>query len=554
MKNAEIATKGADGSVWLSSRDVPAGYWQRNIDHFPYPVTPLTADLRLGKHGRVGQRRARDDFSMLNPPRVPAVIDGYVYNGPVADYTGPSPDRIAAFERNVEQRFDQIIWRRWQEEVRPFLLSLMERMRKYDLAGMTDGALLDHFRGLDDGLQQAYFGHYNNGHPRNFRLGACAAFCRDHFRLEGLELFELLAGASTASSDPTAALEAVARKAVAEPSAAQALQDPDPWASRTVQDLLRPYLDRYGFGLSEFEYASPTLAERPERVVQLLREAVTRLEAGEDGSLEKVRTQRDARLDELEADLNDEASRAEFRSLVEDAQAVYGARDDEMSICMGFSGLIRYAFLEMGRRLAGRGLLSAPERVFFLRLAELEACFEEESAPRLRELANDRYAQHLEYEVAEPPFSFGTRTAPQPRPTLSPRAEAFLRTMSAVGEGAAERQAGPVSDLRDGELRGLAASAGSYTGPARVVLSEEQFDRVQPGDVLVCPSTGPAWGVVFGKVRALVTDVGSLLSHPSIIAREFGIPAVVATKTATKTIKDGQIVHVDGTAGVIRWD
>jgi phosphoenolpyruvate synthase/pyruvate phosphate dikinase len=82
-------------------------------------------------------------------------------------------------------------------------------------------------------------------------------------------------------------------------------------------------------------------------------------------------------------------------------------------------------------------------------------------------------------------------------------------------------------------------------------LTEAELDRVRPGDVLICPVTTPAWSLVFGKIRALVTDTGSILSHPAITAREFGIPAVVATRTATKVVRDGQTMYVDGKAGIV---
>ncbi len=102
------------------------------------------------------------------------------------------------------------------------------------------------------------------------------------------------------------------------------------------------------------------------------------------------------------------------------------------------------------------------------------------------------------------------------------------------------------------ELRGIAASKGTFTGPARIILGEEQFDKLRPGDVLVCPVTSPVWSVLFAKIGALVTDSGGVLSHPAIIAREYGVPAVVATGNATEIITDGQQIVVDGEAGLVR--
>lgn len=101
-------------------------------------------------------------------------------------------------------------------------------------------------------------------------------------------------------------------------------------------------------------------------------------------------------------------------------------------------------------------------------------------------------------------------------------------------------------------LSGIPVSAGSYTGPARIIRSESEFHRLRPGDVLVCPVTSPVWSVLFPSIGALVTDIGGMLSHPAIIAREYRLPAVVATGDATSRLTDGQIVTVDGTAGMVR--
>lgn len=100
-------------------------------------------------------------------------------------------------------------------------------------------------------------------------------------------------------------------------------------------------------------------------------------------------------------------------------------------------------------------------------------------------------------------------------------------------------------------LTGIPASAGQYTGAVRVILDESQFHKIQPGDVMVCPMTSPVWSVLFPSIGALVTDTGGLLSHPAIIAREYRIPAVVATGNATSLFQDGEIVTVDGLTGKV---
>jgi pyruvate,water dikinase len=99
------------------------------------------------------------------------------------------------------------------------------------------------------------------------------------------------------------------------------------------------------------------------------------------------------------------------------------------------------------------------------------------------------------------------------------------------------------------EVSGTPGSPGRATGPARVVHGPDDFARVRPGDVLVCRFTEPAWTALFGVVAAVVTETGGVLSHAAIVAREYGIPAVLAVPGATTTLPDGATVTVDGGTG-----
>jgi pyruvate,water dikinase len=101
------------------------------------------------------------------------------------------------------------------------------------------------------------------------------------------------------------------------------------------------------------------------------------------------------------------------------------------------------------------------------------------------------------------------------------------------------------------EVTGLAASPGVVEGTARIVASTDEFDQVQAGEILVCQMTNPAWVVLFTKIGGLVTDAGGVASHPAVVAREFGIPAVVGTSLATDRISTGDRVRVNGTTGTV---
>jgi pyruvate, water dikinase len=103
----------------------------------------------------------------------------------------------------------------------------------------------------------------------------------------------------------------------------------------------------------------------------------------------------------------------------------------------------------------------------------------------------------------------------------------------------------------DGVLKGMAASPGVVEGPARVVRSADQLAEIQPGEILVAPVTAPSWAPVFGKIAATVTDIGGMMSHASIVCREYGLPAVTGTGNASSVIRTGQRLRVDGGAGTV---
>ena len=100
-------------------------------------------------------------------------------------------------------------------------------------------------------------------------------------------------------------------------------------------------------------------------------------------------------------------------------------------------------------------------------------------------------------------------------------------------------------------LEGFAVSPGAVTGIACVITSPDDFTSMQPDSILVCPTTTPAWTPLFGQAIALVTDIGAVLAHGSIVAREYGIPAVLGTGNATARIVSGQRITVDGTNGTV---
>jgi pyruvate,water dikinase len=177
----------------------------------------------------------------------------------------------------------------------------------------------------------------------------------------------------------------------------------------------------------------------------------------------------------------------------------------------------------MGRRLAELDALDTAEDVFHLRLRELEAIPDRWPPPT--ELVGDLRAKMIRRRAV--------RRELENVPLVDPRMLQW---------------APPAGDIL---LRGIPGSPGSAQGPVRVIRDSAEFGNLRPGEVLVAPFTNPAWTPLFQLAAAVVVDSGGAVSHAAIVAREYGIPAVMATVDGTRTLTDGTVVRVDGRAGVV---
>jgi pyruvate,water dikinase len=219
-------------------------------------------------------------------------------------------------------------------------------------------------------------------------------------------------------------------------------------------------------------------------------------------------------------------------------RALAGLRETPKFTIIRLLGFAREALLESGRELAAQGVIDAPADIFFLRLAELRRLAEQPSgqisaglAAETRSLIAER--QRLDEREA--------RRRQVPRVLLSD-GRAFY---AGLGQ-AASAGAGSSED----RLTGSPVSPGTAEGRVNVVMNPAAA-RMEPGDVLVCRGTDPSWTPLFLPASALVMEVGGLMTHGSVVAREYGIPAVVGVHNATTRLHSGQRVRVDGSNGVV---
>jgi pyruvate,water dikinase len=227
---------------------------------------------------------------------------------------------------------------------------------------------------------------------------------------------------------------------------------------------------------------------------------------------------------------------ARFEKFLVTAQRFGRMREEQVaSFTLGWP-VMRRALLRLGGTLVEHDTLLITEDVFFLTRVELLAALaESEPAGSLAPVVAERRKLWQRQHRLTPPLILGEMTPMMKR--IVEGTENLLRPEGGlpVGRG----------------LAGLPASPGRASGPARVIRTPEDFDRLQPGEVLIAPVTTPAWTTLFTHAAAVVTDTGSPLAHASLAAREYGIPAVVGTGNATARLQDGQVVLVDGTTGLV---
>jgi rifampicin phosphotransferase len=234
--------------------------------------------------------------------------------------------------------------------------------------------------------------------------------------------------------------------------------------------------------------------------------------------------------------VHDPKRMARFEKLLVTAQRFGRIREEQVAYFTLGWPLMRRALLRLGESLVERGAMLNVEDVFFLMRAELMAALAESKAVEsLASGVRERRKLWQRQRRLTPPLFLGEMTPMMKR--IFKGSENMLR------------QEGKLSVEKG--LVGMPASPGRASGPARVIRTPEEFDRLQPGDVLVAPVTTPAWTPLFARAAAVVTDSGSPLAHASLAAREYGIPAVVGTGNATALLQDGQKVLVNGNIGLV---
>lgn len=536
-------------------------FWFRDDLHQPCAISPMGMTT-VQKHHAWGYHVAAEQTQL--PPSKGAYVK--IHKGRV--YLGfaliDDPDEIArravkfgALIEHCMEHWDEY-YNGYIDEVKASLATLSA----VDADRLTNAHLLDYLRKSEEINRRNWEIHFILMYPADAIYLEFEQFCKERgvdeqgfvpmlsgFQSKPAETDEELWG--LARDAQAKGLEPLFRKAPIKELRATLASHAEgrAWLER-FNDFLVAYGNR--INAAHLDVIFPTWREDPEPVLDTVLSYFRRMDEGWDITTqrEKVIKLREAAVAAFEQSLAPEDIPG-FRRLLAVGQKIYAYQEDHgFYIDQGSTAALHNTLMACGRRLVRLGLLGHAEDVFFLVYSELVeilddiARHESVGVYHHKALVKPLVAERKEHwsNVAdlEAPLTHGN----VPERMTDPIAIKVFGIIDEVLHPKGEK----VVSLR---LEGFAASSGVVEGPARVVIHFEDFSKVQSGEILICPYTGTAWTPLFLKIAGVVTDTGGMLTHAAIAAREYGIPAVVGTWNATSSIGDGDIVRIDGGAGVV---
>ena len=305
---------------------------------------------------------------------------------------------------------------------------------------------------------------------------------------------------------------------------------------RFIAERIEPYQREFGWhAVWSHEFVFPTVREQLEPVLELVRGYLA-TDYDCPSAIEAMRLDIEAASSEVLDGLAGDDLQAMQAANAVNLRMAPLTPDHHFYIDQGANAHLRLVLLLVGRRLVEIERLDRPDDVMFLRYNELRGLIGSAGALDARSVVVARRSERDAAAKVHPRDWVGTVTPSQ------------LAFPYLVNWGYPDRFHQQQSDDQR-LIVGLGASAGVVDGIARVVRTVDEFDQVRDGDILVCQMTNPAWVVLFTKIAGLVTDTGGTTSHPAVLAREFGIPAVIGTSVATQRIVTGDRIRIDGSAG-----
>ncbi|MGN6688615.1 MAG: PEP-utilizing enzyme [Actinomycetales bacterium] len=515
-----------------------------------------------------GMREGASRYGLLLDHLKPGFSQSFLYVQPVAfgapaGAMGPPPKPVLvlltrlhpAMRKRIARSSKAIVHKMWREDLKqwdavdkPAAIARHQAIEAVDVQQLSDEQLGVHVAVCREHSAESVYLHHRYSIAAGMPVGDFLAGATAWTGRSSGELLATLRGVSAISRGFAAVELEDAGKAIASSEAARSILEAAS-SSREKLDALAAdpvagpavslYLDSVRWRSLGYDVADKTAGEMPDMLVASLQVAASgaRNVPDDGAALSTIR------------ELVPQQHRQDFDDRLGEVRLVYRLRDERAAYSDGWAtGLARRALLEAGRRLAASGRLHDAEHAVQLIADEVQALLAGGSAPTADEVA-ERHEWWASCTIDDAPAFLRARPAAPPPVEWLPKQ---ARRAALAFNHFLDDMFG-VSDTANSEtvLTGLPVNTGVYEGTARLVDSAADFDRVQPGDVLVTRMTSPYFNVVLPLLGAIVTDRGGQLSHAAIVAREYGIPGIVGTREATAKIADGSRVRVDGSTGEV---
>ena len=527
------------------------GPWELDVVHFPRPVTRYWEEMHPEPFLR-GFREFTGYYGMLLDGMQYRYVNGFAYRQPMPVPEDQLPERFARAEEVFEKKLWRDQLRDWEQNLKPGSIKAHRELQSVDPDALSDEDLAEYIGRCRDRHAEMIYQHMRFTGAAMVPIGDLLAHVGDWTGLPPQKLLGMMRGAAPVSSGDSEEIERLIAT-VGKDAAAKKLLESDGDPTEILEQLrglegetgeaVSAYLDLVGYRLLDgFDISGRYALEMPDALVRAIRASVEGTEGAESDAEERT--------EEVRGKVPDE-HRDEFDELLNEARTMYGIRDERGVFSdIWASGIMRRASLAGGRRVVEKGRIHDPEHFVDASFEEMRALILGTNGPSADELAK-RHQWRTSHDAKDAPGGLGPPAPEPPDPSGLPPAVA--RVMRATTIVIDAMFASSQEEHEEDKLRGLAASGGTYEGPARRAAGPTEFDRIQKGDVLVTESTTEAFNILLPLLGAIVTDSGGLLSHAAIVAREYGIPGVVGTREGTDRIPDGQKVTVDGDAGEVRF-
>ena len=518
------------------------GFWTVENGHMTRPVTAHMASSIAGAF-RAGFAETMRRYGAHLEALDLATVNGFAYGSMRMAPMEEMQERIATAEETfaVKRWRGDLEW--WDTEVKPATIEAHRALVGVDPDLLDDDGLVEYIRRCAGHHSAMVTQHHRFNCAAIIPVGDFLAHAMEWTGASPGEVIGVLAGASPISCGRETEIDRAADAIRADADAQKLLEAGDLDTLRGRVPAVDDWLIVAGYRLLEgFDVDSAFGLERPALLVDCLRRAV-------DAPVEDVT--HDAEVAALRERVPAE-HRNTFDELLAEAQLVYRLRDERgVYSDMCGAGIMRRALLAAGRRLLGRGVVDDPELAVEATVDELDGLLRggatQPDGVELRSRREFRFG----HTVADAPPALGDPPPPPPPLEMLPPGERRLMTALMTFMGNAFGQP-PAEADDDGVLRGIPANQGTHAGRVCIIRTIDDVDRLEPGDVLVASATSESLNLALSLAGAVITDIGGVLSHAAIMAREYGIPAVVGTEQATTRLSNGDLVTVDGTAGEVR--